>query len=173
MWTAPFSPVIKVEWSCNCCLREIIFCSQKARRLSRSVFSLCCGQKRHFPPPTQPWGDSMWGNGGTFPLEEGPDVPLNILSQSRPEESIICLLPVCRCFLEHRSGSAGFCLTALSGQGSFQLRPTIKSPRLSAETGWRTERLSVPLVLTERWAGVGVQTPWAIFPLLLQLFGLG
>lgn len=63
MWTILSSQIIKVEWSCNCCLRKIIYTELRHKRLRYLIYWVF-RNKKHLPwtvhVETNVRGDGVW-----------------------------------------------------------------------------------------------------------------
>ena len=82
MWTAFSSPIIKVGWSCNCCLRKIISTLSGSQK-TEPLFSLYNRHERHLPGLIQPCGKRTWrGMGVSSPCRWHQMVPLYILCKT-------------------------------------------------------------------------------------------
>lgn len=74
MWTILSSQIIKVEWSCNCCLRKIISTRAAHKRpqyLIYWVFGLYNRNKRHLPWTIHLFGYKHEGRNGCLPFGGG------------------------------------------------------------------------------------------------------
>lgn len=137
MWTILSSQIIKVECSCNCCLRKIISTNQ----LTKDPNIWCSGClvytieiRATYREQFRENMSSLWG-GGMVPLlwwiMGTPPPPLP------PPPSVILFF-----IIAATSGSASLCFRVLSSKWSLQVRPKIKriSPWFSAERGWSKEK---------------------------------